>query len=185
MSKPTCKEPLSFSYTITIRLAIPDRPGMFAKIASAIARTGASLGAVDLVSSEAGTKIRDVTVESGLISVSATLFPATICVVCAASQWKVVTGVTSGRWRLTTTLLNGATLRVTGSLTAGAPGGMTIADRPLNVRALEELATIAEPWSASATCAAPILSGVVPYSLDRTTRTRWPPILTAAVWRMV
>jgi malate dehydrogenase (oxaloacetate-decarboxylating) len=64
MHESTGKEPLSFSYTLTLRLAIPDRPGMFAKIASAIARTGASLGAVDLVSSQAGTKIRDVTVQT-------------------------------------------------------------------------------------------------------------------------
>ncbi len=58
------KEPLSFSYTITMRLTIPDRPGMFAKIAQAIAQAGASLGAVDLVASEAGMKIRDVTVQT-------------------------------------------------------------------------------------------------------------------------
>ena len=58
------KEPLSFSYVITLRLAIPDKPGMFARIAEAIARTQASLGAVDLVSSEAGLKIRDVTVQT-------------------------------------------------------------------------------------------------------------------------
>ncbi len=62
--EPARHEPLSFSYTLTLRLVIPDRPGMFARIASAIAKTGASLGAVDLVSSETGVKIRDVTVQT-------------------------------------------------------------------------------------------------------------------------
>ncbi|HZN57743.1 MAG TPA: NAD-dependent malic enzyme [Planctomycetota bacterium] len=61
---PSRREPLSFSYVVTLRIAIPDRPGMFARIAGAIARTGASLGAMDLVASEAGTKIRDVTVQT-------------------------------------------------------------------------------------------------------------------------
>ena len=58
------QEPLSFSYTMTMRLRIPDKLGMFAKIAHAIAKAGASLGAVDLVSSESGVKIRDVTVQT-------------------------------------------------------------------------------------------------------------------------
>ena len=62
--EPARKEPLSFSYTLTLRLAIPDHPGMFARIAAAIGKTGASLGAVDLVSSETGQKIRDVTVQT-------------------------------------------------------------------------------------------------------------------------
>jgi malate dehydrogenase (oxaloacetate-decarboxylating) len=49
---------------LTLRLRIPDRPGMFAKIAHAIGGARASLGAVDLVSSEAGHKVRDVTVQT-------------------------------------------------------------------------------------------------------------------------
>jgi (p)ppGpp synthase/HD superfamily hydrolase len=52
------------SYTLTVRLLIPDRPGMFARIAQAIGRKGASLGAVDLVSAERGVKIRDVTLQA-------------------------------------------------------------------------------------------------------------------------
>jgi malate dehydrogenase (oxaloacetate-decarboxylating) len=41
---------------------IDDRPGSFARLAAAIGEAGASLGAIDIVSAEQGTKIRDVTV---------------------------------------------------------------------------------------------------------------------------
>jgi malate dehydrogenase (oxaloacetate-decarboxylating) len=53
----------SASYTITLRLSIPDRPGMFARIANVIGRVGGSLGAVDLVATQNGVKIRDVTLQ--------------------------------------------------------------------------------------------------------------------------
>ncbi|MDD4888568.1 MAG: NAD-dependent malic enzyme [Phycisphaerae bacterium] len=50
------------SYSVTMRLEIQDRPGMFGRIASAIGACGGNLGAVDLVGSAKGIKIRDVTV---------------------------------------------------------------------------------------------------------------------------
>ena len=56
-------EQTSPSYSITMRLEIQDRPGMFGRIASAIGACGGSLGAVDLVGSSKGLKIRDVTVD--------------------------------------------------------------------------------------------------------------------------
>jgi malate dehydrogenase (oxaloacetate-decarboxylating) len=50
-------------YSITMRLRIEDRAGMFAKIASAIGACEGNLGAVDLVSSGKGHKVRDVSVD--------------------------------------------------------------------------------------------------------------------------
>ena len=52
----------SASYGITMRVRLPDRPGMCAQLATAIAGVGASLGAIDLVRVEGGEKVRDVTV---------------------------------------------------------------------------------------------------------------------------
>ena len=46
-------------------------------------------------------------------------------------------------------------------------------------------ASIATPLPASATCAAPITSGRVPYSFENSTRTWLPPRLTRATCRMV
>ena len=53
---------LSASYSFTIRLHIPHRPGAFAEVAKAIGDQGATLGAIDLVRSEQATVVRDVTV---------------------------------------------------------------------------------------------------------------------------
>ena len=39
----------SASYSITIRVRIPQRPGSFARVAGAIGNAGAILGAIDLV----------------------------------------------------------------------------------------------------------------------------------------
>ena len=52
----------SASYSITMRVRLPDRPGTFAQLATAIASVGASLGAIDLVRVEDDAKLRDVTV---------------------------------------------------------------------------------------------------------------------------
>ncbi len=56
MSHPSA----SFSATVRVRLA--DRPGTFAAFAAAVGEAGGSLGAIDLVRAEHGTKVRDVTV---------------------------------------------------------------------------------------------------------------------------
>ena len=55
------REP-SASYSITIRVRQPQRPGAFARVAGAIGDTGAILGAIDLVRVEGGEVVRDVTV---------------------------------------------------------------------------------------------------------------------------
>jgi malate dehydrogenase (oxaloacetate-decarboxylating) len=50
------------SFSATLRTRLDDTPGTFARLAAAIGETGASLGAIDLVRVEKGTKIRDVAV---------------------------------------------------------------------------------------------------------------------------
>lgn len=50
------------SYSITMRLEIRNRPGMFGKIATAIGLVGGNLGAVDLVSASRDVLVRDLTV---------------------------------------------------------------------------------------------------------------------------
>ena len=52
------------SYSITIRVEIENRIGMFAAIATAISRSGGDLGSVDIVRTEKGKIIRDVTVNA-------------------------------------------------------------------------------------------------------------------------
>ena len=52
----------SASFSATVRVRLDDHPGAFARLAAAIGAAGASLGAIDLVRVERGTKVRDVTV---------------------------------------------------------------------------------------------------------------------------
>jgi malate dehydrogenase (oxaloacetate-decarboxylating) len=52
----------SASYSITMRVRLPQRPGSFAQVASAIGGTGGILGAIDLVRVEGACVVRDVTV---------------------------------------------------------------------------------------------------------------------------
>ena len=52
----------SASYSILMRVRLVQRPGGFARVAGAIGATGGILGAIDLVSAEAGIVVRDVTV---------------------------------------------------------------------------------------------------------------------------
>ena len=52
----------SASFSATLRTRLDDSPGTFARVAATIGATGASLGAIDIVRVEKGTKVRDVTV---------------------------------------------------------------------------------------------------------------------------
>ena len=52
----------SASYSVVLRTHLPQRPGAFGQVATAIGDTGAILGAIDLVRVERGTKVRDITV---------------------------------------------------------------------------------------------------------------------------
>jgi len=54
----------SASFSGTLRVRLSDAPGSFARLAHAIGEAGGSLGAIDLVRVEHGTKIRDVTVDA-------------------------------------------------------------------------------------------------------------------------
>lgn len=49
------------NYRLTVRLELANRPGMFARVATALAEEGANLGAVDIVSASPERMIRDVT----------------------------------------------------------------------------------------------------------------------------
>src|SRR4029450_10482847 len=49
------------NYRLTVRLELANKPGIFAKVASALAEEGANLGAVDLASATAEEMVRDVT----------------------------------------------------------------------------------------------------------------------------
>jgi len=55
---------VSASFSATIRVRLSDSPGAFARLAKAIGEAGGSLGAIDLVRVEKGTKVRDVTVDA-------------------------------------------------------------------------------------------------------------------------
>jgi len=52
----------SASYSVNLRVRIPQRPGSFGRVATAIGGTGAILGAIDLVRVEGACVLRDVTV---------------------------------------------------------------------------------------------------------------------------
>src|SRR5215218_10094099 len=52
----------SASYSFTMRIHLPQRPGSFARVAGAIGEAGAILGAIDLVRVDEGAVVRDVTV---------------------------------------------------------------------------------------------------------------------------
>jgi malate dehydrogenase (oxaloacetate-decarboxylating) len=51
-------------YRMTVRVEIPNRPGMFAELATAIAQEGASLGAIDIVEAKRDRMIRDITFDA-------------------------------------------------------------------------------------------------------------------------
>jgi malate dehydrogenase (oxaloacetate-decarboxylating) len=53
----------SVQYSITVRMEYPHEPGWMARIASAIAEQGASIGSVDLVQVRNGRSLRDYTLE--------------------------------------------------------------------------------------------------------------------------
>jgi malate dehydrogenase (oxaloacetate-decarboxylating) len=54
----------SAQYSLTIRVEIDHRPGMLGRVASAIGDAGGVIGAVDLVETDAGHTVRDITVDA-------------------------------------------------------------------------------------------------------------------------
>jgi malate dehydrogenase (oxaloacetate-decarboxylating) len=59
MSEPS----LPSSFKMTVRVALDNRPGVFAQVAAALAEEGANLGAVDMVTADAEQIVRDITFE--------------------------------------------------------------------------------------------------------------------------
>ncbi len=53
----------SSSLKMTVRVALDNRPGVFAQVATALAEEGANLGAVDMVTADAEQIVRDITFE--------------------------------------------------------------------------------------------------------------------------
>jgi malate dehydrogenase (oxaloacetate-decarboxylating) len=51
------------SFKMTVRVALDNRPGVFAQVATALADEGANLGAVDMVAADAEQIVRDITFE--------------------------------------------------------------------------------------------------------------------------
>lgn len=51
------------SFKMTVRVALDNRPGVFAQVAAALAEEGANLGAVDMVTADAEQIVRDITFE--------------------------------------------------------------------------------------------------------------------------
>jgi malate dehydrogenase (oxaloacetate-decarboxylating) len=54
----------SASYSLTVRLAIQNRPGMLGRVALAIGDAGGDIGAVDLVESGRDRITRDITINA-------------------------------------------------------------------------------------------------------------------------
>src|SRR5207248_10207844 len=54
----------SASYSLTVRVAIQNRPGMLGRVAMAIGEAGGDIGAVDLVESGRDRIIRDITIDA-------------------------------------------------------------------------------------------------------------------------
>ena len=65
MTEPHSAEHLSASFSATIRVSLENRPGAFARLATAVADEGGLLDAIDLVRVEDDRKLRDVTVLGG------------------------------------------------------------------------------------------------------------------------
>src|ERR1700746_2814141 len=86
---------------------------------------------------------------------------------------------------LTATSLRGSTLRLTGSLRTGAPGGIVTEGLPPQVSARAESETMADAFDESATWAAPILNAALPNAFENLMRTRSPPIVGLTTMRIV
>ena len=52
------------SFSLTIRVALPNQPGMLASVTSAIASVGGNFGQIDLIEQSRATTIRDITVDA-------------------------------------------------------------------------------------------------------------------------
>ncbi|MEG4503556.1 malic enzyme-like NAD(P)-binding protein [Microcoleus sp. F6_B4] len=55
------------SFSLTIRVALPNQPGMLARVTSAIASVGGNFGQIDLIEQTRATTVRDITVDASSI----------------------------------------------------------------------------------------------------------------------
>ena len=106
--------------------------------------------------------MREVTVCVGSIVVLPTTFPLAIYAFCFPSLCQVVVGEIWAKKAETATVASAGTSRSTGSLSAGAPGGIVTEGSPPKVSARSVPSLIEPPSPSSATCAASIVSGAVP-----------------------
>ena len=58
----TSSDEFSPSYTLTLRMEIPNSPGMLGQITTKIGDVGGNIGAIDIVDSVGDALIRDITV---------------------------------------------------------------------------------------------------------------------------
>jgi malate dehydrogenase (oxaloacetate-decarboxylating) len=57
-------QPTSAQYSLTIRVRIAHRPGMLGRVTTAIGEAGATIGSIDLISTDGGHVVRDITVDT-------------------------------------------------------------------------------------------------------------------------
>jgi hypothetical protein len=115
---------------------------------------------------------RDGVVLSALKSVAlVTSPPPEMNPVCLPSQCTEETADFWGKYKLTARLVSGFTVRSTGSLIKGAPGGTTAQLLPPKDSTFTVAGSTALPPVDSATVADPTVNGLPPNSLEITTRT--------------
>jgi malate dehydrogenase (oxaloacetate-decarboxylating) len=56
--------PTSAQYSLTIRVKIAHEPGMLGRVTTAIGKAGGTIGAIDLISTDAGHTVRDITIDT-------------------------------------------------------------------------------------------------------------------------
>src|SRR5437764_6608851 len=105
--------------------------------------------------------------------------------VCMPDPWTVDTATSPGRWMLTGRSPGAGSAIATGSLSALAPGAIVTDARPSKVTGWSVPAWIRAAPACTARRTGPIVTGAVPYRLDRRSRTPDPAMLVRTTWRMV
>src|SRR5919198_2750104 len=63
-SIPMLREESYADYRMPVRVEIPNQPGQFARLATALAEEGANLGAIDIVEVRRNKMVRDITFDA-------------------------------------------------------------------------------------------------------------------------
>ena len=101
---------------------------------------------------------------------------APLCIVSSTGV-----SVLPGRYTSMAKSAMSGTVKGTGSLYTAACAGIATVGLPLKVSGRPDAVWIDASLSRSAMCAAPIVSGAVPYTLLSTTRTIGPPMLRCTI----